>query len=72
MAIPGCLGCGQYQWEVIDSRPEKYDKRIYRRRRCLSCGQRITTFEITSEYYYELKRMAKVGREYEQKYGLNQ
>lgn len=40
-----CPYCGQRDSKVVDSRPtEEYDS-IRRRRECLSCGKRFTTYE---------------------------
>ena len=40
-----CPYCGQMESKVVDSRPaDEYDS-IRRRRECLSCGKRFTTYE---------------------------
>ena len=41
-----CPYCGQADSKVIDSRPTDEGQRIRRRRECLSCGKRFTTYEI--------------------------
>ena len=41
-----CPYCGFYESKVIDSRPTEDDEKIRRRRECLSCGKRFTTYEI--------------------------
>ncbi len=41
-----CPFCGQPESKVIDSRPTDEDTRIRRRRECLECGRRFTTYEI--------------------------
>ena len=41
-----CPGCGYAESKVIDSRPVTEANSIRRRRECLSCQKRFTTFEI--------------------------
>lgn len=41
-----CPGCGYEESKVIDSRPVIDANSIRRRRECLSCGKRFTTFEV--------------------------
>ena len=41
-----CPYCGFGESRVIDSRPTEDDEKIRRRRECLSCGRRFTTYEI--------------------------
>ncbi len=41
-----CPFCGYADTKVIDSRPTDDDARIRRRRECLSCESRFTTYEI--------------------------
>ncbi|MDO5603240.1 MAG: transcriptional regulator NrdR [Oscillospiraceae bacterium] len=41
-----CPFCGESESKVIDSRPTDDGERIRRRRECLSCGKRFTTYEI--------------------------
>lgn len=40
-----CPFCGFYESKVIDSRPLDDNAKIKRRRECLSCNKRFTTFE---------------------------
>ncbi len=40
-----CPYCGYAESKVIDSRPTDEDSRIRRRRECLSCANRFTTYE---------------------------
>ncbi|MBE6885880.1 MAG: transcriptional repressor NrdR [Oscillospiraceae bacterium] len=40
-----CPACGFVESKVIDSRPTDDGERIRRRRECLSCGKRFSTFE---------------------------
>ena len=41
-----CPYCGEVESKVIDSRPADDGERIRRRRECLSCKKRFTTYEI--------------------------
>ncbi len=41
-----CPYCGYEESKVIDSRPTDEGERIRRRRECLECGRRFTTYEI--------------------------
>ena len=41
-----CPFCGYIESKVIDSRPTDEGSRIRRRRECLSCQKRFTTYEI--------------------------
>ena len=41
-----CPYCGFNESKVIDSRPTEDDEKIRRRRECLSCGKRFTTYVI--------------------------
>ncbi|MBO5726057.1 MAG: transcriptional regulator NrdR [Clostridia bacterium] len=41
-----CPFCGEEESKVIDSRPTDEGERIRRRRECLNCGKRFTTYEI--------------------------
>ena len=41
-----CPFCGGFDSKVADSRPTEDGERIRRRRECISCGKRFTTFEI--------------------------
>ena len=40
-----CPWCGHREDKVVDSRPADQGAAIRRRRQCLSCGRRYTTFE---------------------------
>lgn len=40
-----CPWCGHRENKVVDSRPAEQGAAIRRRRECLSCGRRFTTFE---------------------------
>ena len=41
-----CIYCGSEDSKVIDSRPTDEGERIRRRRECLNCQKRFTTYEI--------------------------
>ena len=41
-----CPYCGYEESKVIDSRPTDEGARIRRRRECLKCSQRFTTYEV--------------------------
>lgn len=41
-----CPGCGYAESKVIDSRPMTEANSIRRRRECLACQKRFTTFEV--------------------------
>lgn len=41
-----CPGCGYPESKVVDSRPVDEGNSIRRRRECLSCAKRFTTFEV--------------------------
>ena len=41
-----CPFCGYIESKVIDSRPTDENTRIRRRRECLQCGKRFTTYEL--------------------------
>ena len=41
-----CPYCGEMESKVIDSRPTEDGEKIRRRRECLGCGKRFTTYEI--------------------------
>ena len=41
-----CPYCGETESKVIDSRPTDDGERIRRRRECLSCQKRFTTYEV--------------------------
>lgn len=41
-----CPFCTHFESKVIDSRPMDDNQKIRRRRECLKCGKRFTTYEI--------------------------
>lgn len=44
-----CPFCSFEESKVIDSRPTDENERIRRRRECLQCGKRFTTYEIIED-----------------------
>lgn len=44
-----CPWCGSDEGKVVDSRPAEGGDTIRRRRQCLSCGRRYTTYERVEE-----------------------
>lgn len=44
-----CPFCGCEESKVIDSRPTDENERIRRRRECIDCGKRFTTYEIIED-----------------------
>ena len=44
-----CPFCGYEESKVVDSRPTDENTRIRRRRECISCAKRFTTYEIIEE-----------------------
>lgn len=46
MPIMKCPFCGYEESKVIDSRPTDEGERIRRRRECINCEKRFTTYEI--------------------------
>ena len=41
-----CPYCQYTESKVIDSRPTEEGEKIRRRRECLNCGKRFTTYEV--------------------------
>ncbi len=44
-----CVRCGTHEDKVIDSRSSKDGSSIRRRRECLHCGHRFTTYEVLEQ-----------------------
>ena len=55
-----CSKCGVLEDKVIDSRPSKDGKSIRRRRECVSCGFRYTTYEQIEQA--EIRVLKRDGR----------
>ncbi|HPQ40121.1 MAG TPA: transcriptional regulator NrdR [bacterium] len=47
-----CPYCGHLEDKVVDSRPAKDNESVRRRRECLECGRRFTTYEQIEELQY--------------------
>ena len=47
-----CPYCGHHDLKVVDSRDSEVGEAIRRRRECLQCGQRFTTYERIDEVPY--------------------
>lgn len=45
-----CPYCGETESKVIDSRPADDGERIRRRRECLECAKRFTTYEVVETF----------------------
>ena len=52
MAIVQCPFCGHLEDKVVDSRESKEGEAIRRRRECLGCQRRFTTYERIDEVPY--------------------
>ncbi len=50
-----CPGCGHPESTVCDSRVSGEGQRIRRRRECLLCAKRYTTYEITEDTLHSMK-----------------
>ena len=44
-----CPHCGYLEDKVVDSRPSQDNRAIRRRRECLECGERFTTYEYVEQ-----------------------
>ncbi|MBN1295906.1 transcriptional repressor NrdR [bacterium] len=47
-----CPYCGHLEDKVVDSRPAKDNESVRRRRECLACSRRFTTYEQIEELQY--------------------
>ncbi len=57
-----CAKCGSDKTEVVDSRANVKGDAVRRRRRCISCHHRFSTYEIDSEVFADaIERCAKVA-----------
>lgn len=63
-----CPNCGERQLNsCIDSRPR--NGTIYRRRKCIRCGFRWSTFEVSFDEYNKLKQKEYVLSKVHEKIG---
>lgn len=51
-----CPGCNASQVKVVDSRPMDSGAVVRRRRGCMECGHKWTTYEVDSDQLQFLKR----------------
>jgi transcriptional repressor NrdR len=54
-----CPECGMPGSIVSDSRPAFEDTAVRRRRRCVACGHRWTTYEYSSSAFYPVERRGR-------------
>lgn len=59
-----CDVCGSANIKVIDTDKDliKYEGVIYRRKKCLSCGRRFTTYEIHADDFKELFPNGRINK----------
>ena len=62
-----CPKCGYFSLRVIETRPSKLAKR--RRSACDKCDHRITTHEVTDEFFQEAKANARIVEKLQQLVG---
>jgi transcriptional repressor NrdR len=60
-----CPWCGNEDSKVIDSRPGDGGEAIRRRRECLACGRRFTTFERTEGLTLRVGKRDGTGEPYQ-------
>ena len=56
-----CPFCGHVETKVTDSRLAAEGQQIRRRRECLACGERFTTFETAELVMEELRHLDEVA-----------
>jgi transcriptional repressor NrdR len=52
-----CPYCHELKDRVVDSRSSREDRTVRRRRECLSCGRRFTTYEYVEERPLQVLKM---------------
>ena len=62
-----CPRCNSYNISCINSRPT--GQKIRRRKKCLDCDYRFTTYEISSGEYDVLKRYKELLKDLQEKVG---
>ena len=60
-----CPSCGHLEDKVVDSRPAKDGLSIRRRRECLDCGHRFTSYEHIEESFPTLVKKDGSREEYD-------
>ena len=66
-----CPFCGHVEDKVVDSRESKPGDAIRRRRECLGCGQRFTTYERIDEIPYMVVKKDARREKFDRKKVLN-
>ena len=66
-----CPFCGNNQDKVIDSRSSKDEMAVRRRRKCLDCGERFTTYEYIEDFPLVVVKRDNRREPYERKKLLN-
>ena len=66
-----CPFCGHTESRVIDSRPTDESSRIRRRRECLECGKRFTTYEVVESLPIVVVKKDKSREPFDRKKLLN-
>lgn len=60
-----CPFCGHMEDKVVDSRPSKDGAAIRRRRECLECGRRFTSYEHIEEVFPQIIKKDGTREDYE-------
>ena len=66
-----CPACGYYDSKVLDSRPVNDGASIRRRRECLSCQKRFTTFETVDNVSFIVVKKDKTRQPFDRGKILN-
>ncbi len=66
-----CPFCGNNQDKVIDSRSSKDEMAVRRRRKCLECRERFTTYEYIEDFPLVVIKRDKRREPYERKKLMN-
>ena len=55
--MSNCPKCGSTETRVVDSRPRAYNGNptMRRRRECISCNERYSTYEFSVEFFNSLE-----------------
>jgi len=60
-----CPFCGHIEDKVVDSRPSKDGAAIRRRRECLECGRRFTSYEHIEEVFPQIVKRDGIREDYD-------